>query len=521
MPQTIYLDANATNHVLPEAIEAATRAMSIQYGNPSSTHTEGIVAKTILEQSRRTAAEVIGAGEGNVIFTSGATESIQSAVLSALCAIRQRQDAGKSTGKILVYGATEHKAVPQALAHWNHILDLRLELRPLPVGRNGQHDLQTLAEWLSDTALLCIMAANNETGVVSDLSGIDRVLDAAPRRPLWLVDCVQALGKMELDLQRLRIDYAAFSGHKLYAPKGIGMLYVRKGSPFTPLMAGGGQEDGLRSGTENMPGIAALGAVLKALQEGKTFNSDRKMRGFRDQLEKALRIAFPSVEFNAPLSLTLPTTLNFSIPGMSRKAILNVFDAAGLRVSTGSACSAASSTPSHVLRSMGLPERQSEASIRLSFGPLSSAELIHAASLAIERCGKALTPTEDAAVDFTPAIPVTETTYAADPSTFTIQWNELDAYLQQHPTARLVDLREQAEHRASGGIHYGAWTELNAPMSELRTETPAWVVSDKTPVVLVCRSGYRSLKVAQWLHGKGYTEVRHLGGGLAMRPQGL
>ncbi len=221
MTTAIYLDANATTPVLPCAIAAATRAMAEQFGNPSSSHSTGLFAKEVLAQARAAAAQVIGAGDGDLLFTSGATEGIQTAVLSALCSIRDGLQADLHNGLLqrrpllLVYGATEHKAVPTALAHWNKILGLGLELRALPVDADGLHDLRTLALWLADTALLCTMAANNETGVVSDSAAIERLLTTCGSRALWLVDCVQALGKLDLDLQSSRIDYAPFSGHKL------------------------------------------------------------------------------------------------------------------------------------------------------------------------------------------------------------------------------------------------------------------------------------------------------------------
>jgi cysteine desulfurase len=517
MLQSIYLDANATNPVLPAAIEVATRVMAEQYGNPSSSHSHGLVAKALLDQARATAAEVIGAGKGGVVFTSGATESIQTAVLSALCAIAQCRARGEPTGALLVYGATEHKAVPQSLAHWNEILGLGLELHALPVDADGRHDLRALADCLPETALLCTMAANNETGVVSDLAGIERLLAAAPASPLWLVDCVQALGKLDLNLQSTRIDYAVFSGHKLYAPKGIGLLYVRHGAPFTPLLIGGGQEGGRRSGTENMPGICALGAVLQALQEGQTFAGHAVLHAFRDRLVQSLRAAFPGIVFNSPLPLSLPTTLNFSLPGISSKTLLDVFDAGGMRVSAGSACSAARAEPSYVLEAMGLPAWRTESAIRLSFGPLATPELIDTACAAIARCGEALKSPRIARPAAAPASLVAGDC-ASEASAFTLHWSELDAFLQSHPTARLVDLREGAEHQASGGIRYGTWTEINAPESELTDALPAWCAPDAPPVVLICRSGKRSLRVAQWLHSQGRTGVHHVHGGLAMRP---
>lgn len=524
MHHTVYLDANATTQVLPAALAAATRMMETQFGNASSSHSHGLAARAVLDRARATAAQVLGAGDGHVVFTSGATEGIQTAVLSALCAIRARRARGEATGHLLVYGATEHKAVPQALAHWNEVLGLGLEPRALPVNPEGLPDLHTLALWLPDTALLCTMAANNETGVVTDLAAIERLLAAAHSCALWLVDGVQALGKLPLDLQRTRIDYAAFSGHKLHAPKGVGMLYVRRGAPFTPLMAGGGQEGGLRSGTENMPGIAALGAVLQALRKGQTFANHATLHGYREQLVASLRSAFPTIEFNVPLASSLPTTLNFSVPGLPSKTLMDVFDAAGLRVSAGSACSAAQSAPSHVLQAMGLDAQQAATAVRLSIGLLADARLVDAACEAIARCGQALGMAQSPSAADTARAQAQVSTWAGadaswDAAAFTLQWDELDAFLQTHPRARLVDLRERAEQQAGGGIAHGSRTAISAPASELGPQIPAWCAPGSAPVVLLCRSGNRSLKVAQWLHGQGHTAVRHLHGGLALRPR--
>ena len=390
MPREIYLDANATTPVLPAAPASAQHVMETLYGNPSSTHYAGLKAQDMLANVRARATRVLGAGDGRIVFVSGATEAIQTAVLSALCAVRERRAQGHPTGRLLLFGATEHKAVPESLAHWNQVLGLGLEIRALPVNMEGQHNLATLRLLAADAALLCTMAANNETGVVSDLTAIGSVLDQTGSRALWLVDCVQALGKLPLHLADTRIDYAAFSGHKLYAPKGVGMLYVRAQTPFTALMAGGGQEGGQRSGTENMAGIAALGAVLKALEEGNTFRSHNALRVLRDRLVESLRAALPEVVFNAPLEKTLPTTLNFSVPGFSSKELLDLFDAAAIRVSSGSACSAAQAAPSYVLQAMGLPAWRAASAVRMSFGPATDDAFIALACARIADCGAAL-----------------------------------------------------------------------------------------------------------------------------------
>lgn len=390
MAPDLYLDANATSPVLPSAIAAAVEAMEASFGNPSSSHATGLRAKRILDTTRARARRVLGAGPGRVLFTSGATEGIQTAVLSAFVAVRERRAAGEDCGDLLVYGATEHKAVSESLAHWNRLLGTGLVLQPLPVDAAGRHRLDVLRDLAPRAAMVCTMAANNETGAISDLDGIARVLRASGSTAYWMVDCVQALGKLPLDLANTRIDYAPFSGHKLHAPKGIGILYVRDGAPYTPLMIGGGQEGGQRSGTENMAGIAALGAVLAALEEGTTFRTHAELAAMRDRLAAALRDAFPGIVFNAPFEHTLPTTLNVAVPGVSSKDLLDLFDAAGVRVSAGSACSAAKAAPSYVLDAMGLPLWRSGGAVRLSIGPLADDAFIDAACARIRRCGEAL-----------------------------------------------------------------------------------------------------------------------------------
>ncbi|GAB3440352.1 aminotransferase class V-fold PLP-dependent enzyme [Massilia solisilvae] len=390
MNNEIYLDANATCATLPVAVEAAVDVMAERFGNPSSSHATGIRAKRVLDEARACARRVIGAGGGRLMFTSGATEGIQTAVVSALAQVRERQLAGQPCGTLLVYGATDHKAVPESLAHWNRLLGTKLELACLPVDGKGRHRLDVLRALAPEAALVCTMAANNETGVVSDLAGIEAVMREEGREALWMVDCVQALGKLPLALADTRIDYAPFSGHKLSAPKGIGMLYVREGAPFTPLIAGGGQEGAQRSGTENMAGIAAFGAVLKALEQGGVFRSHGELAAYRERIVLALREAFPGIVFNAPFDLALPTTINFSVPGLASREVLDLFDATGVRVSAGSACSASKAQPSYVLQAMQLPAWRATSAVRLSFGPQVDAAFIDAACQRIVRCGAAL-----------------------------------------------------------------------------------------------------------------------------------
>lgn len=642
MNSELYLDANATSPVLPAAIEAATAAMHTCFGNPSSSHAAGLRARALLDGTRALARRVLGAAKGRVMFTSGATEGIQTAVLSALCAVRERRLHGEVCGDLLLYGATEHKAVPESLAHWNRLLGLNLELRALPVGADGRHRLDVLRELAPRAAFVCTMAANNETGVVSDLDGIAAVLHESASPALWMVDCVQALGKLPLQLDRSRIDYAPFSGHKLYAPKGIGLLYVREGAPYTPLMCGGGQEAGQRSGTENMSGIAALGAVLAALEQGGTFRTHGQLTAMRERLAAALAEAFPGLVFNAPLAQTLPTTLNFSVPGVSSKELLDVFDAAGVRVSAGSACSASKAAPSYVLDAMGVPGACSASAVRLSFGPLADEAFIDAACERILRCGRALLEARPAAtlqqlescgasgwllfdeagqdciaidppaalapriaadlrarccrllacfdtshgaggadalgelMNVLPGWPgegagialgqdllvqrggaflfgrPRDGVLALDDVRFVFGASSLEgvagsalcchrigepavsrpgvdplpdegidldavsaaAYLESHPDALLVDVRELPEHTAGAARLHGRAAQ-HVPLSQLAGQASQWLDQPR-PLVFVCRSGNRSARAARTLRRLGHAQCWHVAGGLAL-----
>ncbi len=493
----LYLDANATTPVLPQARAAALAAMAEEYGNPSSTHGSGLRARALLDRVRDTARRVLAVPTGELLFTSGATEGIQTAVLSALVALRQREAAGQALPRRLLYGATEHKAVPSALRHWNALLGLDLDVQAIPVDREGRHDLAWLRTQAQDAGLVCTMAANNETGVVSDLDGIAAALAGSPA--LWLVDGVQALGKLPLKLVERRIDYAPFSGHKLYAPKGIGLLYVREGAPLTPLQAGGGQEGGLRAGTENMAGIAALGAVLEALASGTVFAPAPVLEARRQQLVAALREAFPGIVFNTPLGNSLPTTLNFSVPGVATARLLELFDAEGLRLSGGSACGAAQAQPSPVLQAMGLPAAQTTSAIRLSFGAADDAALTDEACARLRACGARLRE-------------------EPEPVEVDLPIESLGGLLRAMPQARLIDVRD-ADERAAEPVPAGFAAEWPAMRAVPLPSLPALLAELRalpadTPVVFVCRSGARSARAARALRQQGHAAAWSLAGGL-------
>jgi cysteine desulfurase len=371
--QQIYLDANATTPVLSDIADVVSHTMQVCFGNPSSSHITGIQAKHLLEQTRTKAREVIGATDGDILFTSGATEGIQTAVVSTLIAAKNHQ----IENPVLLYGATEHKAVPNTLKHWNNVLDINARVLAIPVDKNGILDLEFIREHAANALMICTMAVNNETGVFQDLTAIERVIRSENSNVAWMVDCVQALGKTNLALSETTIDYAPFSGHKLYAPKGIGVLYIRKGSAYTPFIAGGGQESGMRSGTENLPGIAGLNKLFSLLldKQNQTFKPLEQLHDYRKQLHAALLDTFGSITFNHSFEHSVPTTLNFAVNELTSKEVMDLFDAAGIRVSGGSACSSGANR-SFVLDAMGASNWQSENAIRMSFGPAASQQEI-------------------------------------------------------------------------------------------------------------------------------------------------
>ena len=386
----IYLDANATTRVLPTVATVAKDAMEELFGNPSSAHITGLRARAILETARQLGKEAIGGSKGRIIFTSGATEAIQTAVFSSLME-RSKHGEHKLEDQVLLYGATEHKAVPEALRHWNQILNLGAEVLKIPVDQKGQLDFDFLREYIGQAAMVCTMAVNNETGVIHNIARIEDIIRSQDDSIPWMVDYVQAVGKLPLDLSQTTIDYAPCSGHKLYAPKGIGMLYVRENKTLVPIFTGGGQESGARGGTENLPGVAALAEVFRLLadKQDNTFQTTESVMGFRDQIVASLESAFPDIVLNTPLSTSIPTTINFSVRGFTSKELMDLFDAADIRVSSGSACGSALQG-SYVLDEMGFSKERSEGAVRLSFGLATSPLEIQKACNRIREAGTAL-----------------------------------------------------------------------------------------------------------------------------------
>ena len=370
----IYLDANATTPVYSEIAKEVMHCMEVEFGNPSSSHITGLKAKRLMEDTRQLGKQLIGAEKGRLLFTSGATEGIQTSVVSALIAARTHT----IEKPVLLYGATEHKAVPNTLKHWNELLEINAEILAIPVDSKGILDHDFIAKHIKNALLICTMMVNNETGAAQDIPALDKVIRDNNPNVFWMVDCVQGLGKQALNLDKTSINYAPFSGHKLYAPKGIGFLYLSENAPLTPFIAGGGQESGARSGTENLPGIAGLKKLFELMLENtdSVFKSVDELNGYREQLASALSYTFDEIVFNNDFSVSVPTTINFSVANIAGSEVMNLFDAAGIRVSAGSACSSGAAS-SFVLDAMNLPAWQSGNAIRLSFGPMATTQEIN------------------------------------------------------------------------------------------------------------------------------------------------
>ena len=368
----VYLDNAATTPVRPEVLEAMLPYLGRDaFGNPSSAHRFGRTARAGVEEAKRTIAEVLGGGiePGHVIFTSGGTEADNLAVIGAALAARDRGGPFR-----VAVSAIEHKAV---LAAAHAVVHLGGEEVILPVDGEGAVSLEALDEALArgSVAVVAVMWVNNEVGAVQPVARLaERCREAGVP---FHVDAVQAFGKIPVSLRDVPCTLLTLSGHKIGAPKGIGALIVRDRHVVEAIIHGGGQQFGIRPGTENVPGIAALGkAVELAAQEQAGFAS--RVAALRDELERRLLAIVPDAVVNAARGPRAPHVSNVSIPGTDSEALLMHFDLAGIACSSGSACSTGAVEPSHVLTAMGVPRELGVAALRFSFGKDSSEEDVEA-----------------------------------------------------------------------------------------------------------------------------------------------
>jgi cysteine desulfurase len=350
---TVYLDSNATTRIAPEVMEAMTPYLTEYYGNPSSMHTFGGQVSIKLREARERVAGLLGAEPEEIIFTSCGTESDNTAVLSAL-AVRP----GK---RRIVTSRVEHPAV-KALCE--RLGKQGYYVAEIPVDSLGNLDMDEYKKNLtSDTAVVSLMWANNETGAIFPVE--EAAVLAKERGILFHTDAVQAIGKIPIDMKKNTIDMLSLSGHKLHAPKGIGVLYLRRGTEFSPFLVGGHQERGRRGGTENTPSIIGLGKACELAGRNMEVENTR-VASLRDKLESRLLGLIPNSRVNGNPAARLPNTTNISFEFVEGEGILLLLDEFGICASSGSACTSGSLQPSHVLRAMGVPFTMAHGSIRFS-----------------------------------------------------------------------------------------------------------------------------------------------------------
>ncbi|MDP2972629.1 MAG: cysteine desulfurase NifS [Deltaproteobacteria bacterium] len=351
--KTVYVDNNATTRVAPEVLEAMLPYFSEFYGNPSSMHFFGGQVQKKVNEAREQAADFLGAEPSEIVFTSCGTESDNTAIFGTLDSYPEKRH--------FITSRVEHPAVMNVSSHLSR---KGYRTTEISVDREGRLDLDELKESITDeTALASIMYANNETGVLFPIEEIGEIVKSSGIP--FHTDGVQAAGKIPLNMKKSTVDLLSLSGHKLHAPKGVGVLYIRKGTKFSPFMIGGHQEKGRRGGTENVPYIIGIGKACE-LAKKHLDEENTRVKVFRDYLEKKILEKIPNTLVNGDRNNRLPNTLNVSFEYVEGESILLLLSDLGICASSGSACTSGSLEPSHVLRAMGVPFTAAHGSIRFS-----------------------------------------------------------------------------------------------------------------------------------------------------------
>jgi cysteine desulfurase len=353
----IYIDYNATTPLLPQVRASLIEDMDI-FGNASSMHASGRLARARIEQARIAVSNLIGAKNGTIVFTSGGSESNNTVfqTMRSLAETKGERDEFLTT-------AIEH---PCVLNSANFLKSLGHKVTILPVDEYGKLEIDELEKALNGkTLFVSVMAANNEIGTVQDIKEISALVKKAGA--FMHIDAVQAVGKIPLNAEDVGADYLTVSAHKIYGPKGVGALYVKKGAPLFPLIHGGHQEDGLRAGTYNNLGILGFGKAAELAAAGIAKYGET-IGALRDRLRRGLLEKIPNIKINGHPADVLPNTLNVSFPGAEGESILLSMDMKGIEASTGSACASGSLEPSHVLMATGVGPELAHGSIRFSLG---------------------------------------------------------------------------------------------------------------------------------------------------------
>jgi cysteine desulfurase len=366
----VYLDNSATTAMAPEIVDAMLPYFSDEMGNAQSVHSFGQRAKAAVEKARRQVAELINAAPAEIVFVSGGTEADN-------LAVRGIAEAHRDSGRHIITTKIEHPAV---LATCEALERSDYQITYLPVSSRGLINIEDVRNAISDeTILVSVMLANNETGTVQPIGEIaDAVKEARARgfEHLHLhIDAVQAVGKIPVDVKKLRVDLLSLSAHKIHGPKGVGVLYVRKGTRLSKLLYGGHHERDRRAGTENVPGIVGLGKAAE-LARAQLDERAARMLELRDYLESQLMSYVAGVRINGDAACRVPNISNLSFDGVDGESLLISLDLKGVAVSTGSACASGSLEPSHVLQALGLNREQVRGSLRISLSAYTTREEI-------------------------------------------------------------------------------------------------------------------------------------------------
>ena len=361
--KVIYVDNNATTQVAPEVLEEMLPYFNEFYGNPSSMHTFGGMVEHKIVEARERLAELLGASPDEIIFTSCGTESDSTAIRATILSNPDK--------KHILTSRVEHPAVKNL---FEYLSKSGYRVTFVPVDRKGRLDLDYLYKNLSeDTAIVSIMWANNESGVIFPIEEIGGVLKE--KGIVFHTDAVQAVGKIPIDLKNVDVDMFSLSGHKFHGPKGVGALYVRKGTKYSPFLIGGHQEKGRRGGTENVASIIGLGKASE-LAAANLSDENIRIKRLRDKLEVELLNRIPNSIVNGDRENRLPNTTSIAFEYVEGEAILLMMDEYGICASSGSACTSGSLEPSHVLRAMGVPFTAAHGSIRFSLSIYNTEEEI-------------------------------------------------------------------------------------------------------------------------------------------------
>lgn len=363
----IYLDNGATTKPSEEVIDIMVKAMREYYGNPSSLHRKGVEIEKLIKKARKQVAKALGADEGEIYFTSGGTESNNLGILGAL-------QGNKRKGKHIITTKIEH---PSVLNVFKELEEDGYDISYLNVDKNGLIDIDEFNRVLrEDTVLVSIMYVNNEVGIIQPIEEIVKIIKNRRNRPIIHVDAIQAFGKIKINLKKLKIDLMSISGHKICGPKGVGALYVRKGTKIKSIVFGGNQELGLRSGTENVPGILGLGVAAEIAKNDMDSNI-KKMTNLKSILVKGIQSNLGKIKINGVVDEnSAPHILNISFEGIRGEVLLHTLEQRNIYVSTGSACSSKKKAFSHVLKEMGLTNDEMEGAIRFSFSPQNTKDQI-------------------------------------------------------------------------------------------------------------------------------------------------